>query len=136
MESGLRTCTSSALFELLKGYCYGAQGDLAHQGPCAPAAAAALGEIPYANLRYRNGPDNRLPWKCRGQTDDEAFLKFDCNWVGNWLRPGSMQPRKEKDITPMNKDEWIDSLEVNEVSDRSNTMQGLPVLSRGIATQK
>lgn len=76
------------------------------------------GEVPYASLRYRNGPDNRLPWKCRGQTDDEAFLKFDCNWVGNWLRPGSMQPRKEKDITPMNKDEWIDSLEVNEVSDR------------------
>ena len=75
------------------------------------------GEIPYANLRYRNGPDNRLPWKCRGQTDDEAFLKFDCNWVGNWLRPGSMPPRKERDITPMNKDEWIDSLEVNEVSD-------------------
>ncbi|CAK0786391.1 hypothetical protein CVIRNUC_009604 [Coccomyxa viridis] len=73
------------------------------------------GEVPYASLRYRNGPDNRLPWKCRGQTDDEAFLKFDCNWVGNWLRPGSMQPRKEKDITPMNKDEWIDSLEVNEV---------------------
>ena len=94
------------------------------------------GDVPYANLRYRNGPDNRLPWKCRGQTDEEAFLKFDCNWVGNWIHPGSMKPRREKDITPMNKDEWIDSLEMNEVSKGSSTMQQLPVVCPEIAMQR
>ena len=103
---------------MLTGHCNDAQGDLAHQGPCAPAAAAALGGGPLRQPALPQRPRRPPPWKCRGQTDDEAFLKFDCNWVGNWLRPGSMQPRKERDITPMNKDEWIDSLEVNEVSDR------------------
>lgn len=77
------------------------------------------GEVPYANLRYRNGPANRLHWKCGNETDDPAFKKFDCNWVGNWIYPGSLKPRKEKLITPMNKDEWIDSVELTEV--------GLPV---------
>ena len=68
------------------------------------------GEVPYGSLRYRNGPNNRLAWKCNGQTDDEAFKKFDCNWVGNWIYPGTMKPRKERQINSMNKDEWIDSV--------------------------
>ena len=73
------------------------------------------GEVPYGSLRYRNGPENRLAWKCAGQTDDEAFKKFDCNWVGNWIYPGTMKPRKERQINSMNKDEWIDSVELKEV---------------------
>ena len=73
------------------------------------------GEVPYGSLRFRNGPDNRLAWKCSGQTDDEAFKKFDCNWVGNWIYPGTMKPRKERQINSMNKDEWIDSVELKEV---------------------
>lgn len=73
------------------------------------------GEVPYGSLRFRNGPDNRLAWKCSGQTDDEAFKKFDCNWVGNWIYPGTMKPRKERQINNMNKDEWIDSVELKEV---------------------
>ncbi|CAL8463939.1 g3474 [Coccomyxa elongata] len=77
------------------------------------------GEVPYANLRYRNGPHNRLRWKCGNETDDPAFKKFDCNWVGNWIYPGSLKPRKEKLITTMNKDEWIDSVELTEVWDQT-----------------
>ncbi len=74
------------------------------------------GQVPYGNLRYRNGPHNRLRWKCGNETADPAFRKFDCNWVGNWIYPGSLKPRREKLITPMNKDEWIDSVELTEVS--------------------
>jgi hypothetical protein len=73
------------------------------------------GEVSYANLRYRNGPNNRLKWKCGHMTDDQQFKKFDCNWVGNWIYPGTLKPRKEKLITPMNKDEWVDSIELAEV---------------------
>ena len=54
-------------------------------------------------------------WRCRDQTDDERYQKFDCGWVGNWLRPGSLRPRKERLITPLNRDEWVDSVELREV---------------------
>ncbi|KAK9919029.1 hypothetical protein WJX75_008842 [Coccomyxa subellipsoidea] len=77
------------------------------------------GEVPYGNLRFRNGPHNRLRWKCGNETADPAFRKFDCNWVGNWIYPGSLKPRREKLITPMNKDEWIDSVELTEVWDQT-----------------
>ena len=53
-------------------------------------------------------------WRCGGQTDDSRFKKFDCNWVGNWIRPGGLAPRRERDITLMNKDEWVDSVELRE----------------------
>lgn len=55
--------------------------------------------------------------QCDGQTHEEAFKKFNCNWVGNWLHPVSQKPRREKEITIMNKDEWVDSVELREVSD-------------------
>ena len=82
------------------------------------------GEVPYGNLRFRNGPHNRLRWKCGNETADPAFRKFDCNWVGNWIYPGSLKPRREKLITPMNKDEWIDSVELTEVRVPSLLSQG------------
>jgi hypothetical protein len=56
-----------------------------------------------------------LRWRCNGQTDDERFKRFDCNWVGNWLRPGGMQPRHARDITHMNRDEYVDSVELAQV---------------------
>ena len=58
-----------------------------------------------------DGPDNRLKWNCNGENPD-----FDCNWVGNWIYPSSLKPRKANKITPMNRDEWIDSVELKEVS--------------------
>ncbi len=54
-------------------------------------------------------------WRCKGQTDDERFQRFDCDWVGNWLRPGTMRPRRERDITHMNRDEYVDSVELAQV---------------------
>lgn len=63
--------------------------------------------------------------QCDGQTDEEAFKKFNCNWVGNWLHPVSQKPRREKEITIMNKDEWVDSVELREVSDLMVSAQAM-----------
>ena len=54
-------------------------------------------------------------WRCRGQTEDARFQRFDCGWVGNWIRPGGMRPRSASEITPMNRDEWVDSVELAQV---------------------
>ena len=35
--------------------------------------------------------------------------------MGNWIRPGLLRPRKERLITPLNRDEWVDSVELREV---------------------
>ena len=45
------------------------------------------GALPFANLRYLNGPDDRLPWRCGKHFNDSVFQRFtnrhyyDCNWV-------------------------------------------------------
>ena len=69
--------------------------------------------VRYQQLQTAACSANR--WRCRGQTEDERFQRFDCNWVGNWIRPGSARPRSARLITPMNRDEWVDSVELAQV---------------------
>ena len=73
------------------------------------------GDLPYANLRHRNGPAGRLAWRCGPRTADPVFAAFSCDWVGNWLRPGGQPPRRAADVTAMTRDAWIDSVELQAV---------------------
>lgn len=74
------------------------------------------GEIPFANLRYANAPNNRLDWECGEHTKLEEFKAFDCNWQGSHLRPRGLKPRKASELNMGNKDVWWDSIELREVS--------------------
>ena len=75
------------------------------------------GALPFANLRFLNGPDDRLPWRCGKHFYDSVFERFtsapyDCDWVGNIIRPGDLQPRIQSQVTALTKDEWYDSMEM------------------------
>ena len=53
------------------------------------------GLIGFANLRYATGPNHDLPFKCSvgAIARGEKWADFDCDWVGNTLRPGHYRPR-------------------------------------------
>ena len=61
-------------------------------------------------------PGDRLDWMCGSRTDDPIWSQFDCDWEGAHLRPGNMSLREAKDVNEVNKDLWIDSLEMAQVS--------------------
>ena len=84
---------------------------------------AVLWRLPAQNIHIAVTAVLRCPrrWKCRDQTDDERYQKFDCGWVGNRLRPGSLRPRKERLVTPLTRDEWVDSVELREVRSSCTT---------------
>ncbi|KAK9808172.1 hypothetical protein WJX73_005073 [Symbiochloris irregularis] len=70
--------------------------------------------VPFANLRFETGPDHHLKFSCevdKGQHPDV----FDCDWVGGHLRPGNYTIRNSQDIYVGNKDEWADSVELEQV---------------------
>lgn len=77
------------------------------------------GQIPFANLRYSNGPGKRLDWECGDKTALEEFKGFDCDWSGSHLYPKNIKPRKASDLNAGNKDVWWDSVELREVSKSS-----------------
>ena len=58
---------------------------------------------------------DRLDWKCGNRTDDPIWKEFDCNWEGSLLRPGNISLRDEKDVNIVNKDVWLDSVELSQV---------------------
>lgn len=80
------------------------------------------GALPFANLRFLNGPNDRLPWRCGKHFNDSVFQRFshrqytDCNWVGHIIRPNAIQPRMQDQVSDLTKDEWYDSLEMFTVS--------------------
>ena len=58
---------------------------------------------------------NRLDWKCGDRTEEELWKQFDCDWEGALLRPGNMSLREAKDVYEVNKDLWVDSMEISQV---------------------
>lgn len=65
------------------------------------------GNVPFANLRFDTGPDRHLQWNCQvGAREQGINTIFDCDWVGNHVRPGRYPIREAKDIWSGNKDEW------------------------------
>ena len=85
------------------------------------------GAVPFANLRFLNGPEDRLPWRCGKHYNDKIFqrftsVRFDCDWEGNALRPHQIEPRFRSQVTGMNRDEWYDSVELLTVSKELQVM--------------
>lgn len=74
------------------------------------------GHLPFANLRFDTGPDHHLDWKCEMDAKAKHLKAFDCDWVGNHIRPGNYEIRKATDIWSGNKDEWWDSVELEQAS--------------------
>ncbi|KAK9808138.1 hypothetical protein WJX73_000955 [Symbiochloris irregularis] len=76
------------------------------------------GALPFANIRYSNGPQDRLPWRCGKHFNDSIYQRYtnrhyyDCNWVGNIVRPYNLEPRASAEVQELTQDEWYDSLEM------------------------
>ena len=74
------------------------------------------GEIGFANLRFQQTANNDLQFQCEVDSYRRGNLGvFDCSWVGNTVRPGGYQLRDAADIWTGNKDEWWDSVELEQV---------------------
>ena len=71
--------------------------------------------IGFANLRFDTGPEHHLKWKCEVNARKNGAKLFDCDWVGNHIRPGTYTVRSSKEVWSGNKDEWWDSVELYEV---------------------
>ena len=82
------------------------------------------GSMGFANLRFQNGPADRLPWRCGKHFNDAVFQRFtsrhynDCNWVGNVIRPQALEPRTEAKVNELTRDEWYDGVEMFSVRPR------------------
>ena len=58
------------------------------------------GHLGFANLRFDTGAQHRLDWKCEfGVRERGVKTTFDCDWVGNHIRPGSYRIRQVCQIT-------------------------------------
>ena len=74
------------------------------------------GEIGFANLRFQQTEGYDLQFDCQIDAIAQGNRAvFDCDWVGNHVRPGGYQLRAAADIWTGNKDEWWDSVELEQV---------------------
>ena len=83
------------------------------------------GEIGFANLRFQQTATYDLQFECQIESYRAGNLGvFDCSWVGNYIRPGGYQLRAAEDIWTGNKDEWWDSVELEQVRSAAHAVLG------------
>jgi len=85
------------------------------QAACSQGTPPLLSTCNIGMARTITCVGNRLDWKCGDRTEEELWKQFDCDWEGALLRPGNMSLREAKDVYEVNKDLWVDSMEISQV---------------------